>query len=133
MTTVDTPPPELPAQTPVQSLIGRVLIDIGKAVETEIYKHRRLLKIPDIDIPSSLKAITYHSCNINYITINLMVGDKPIIVELDGKRQHYMITYDSVEYRSVFHPAVISEEQLKELFALIFYVKSVTDTSHNYN
>ena len=53
-------------------------------------------------------------------------------VELDGKRQHYMITYDDVEYRSVFHPTVISEEQLKEFFALIFYVKSVADTCYNY-
>ena len=130
--TTEITPTESPARTPVQSLIDWVLIVVGKAVETEVDKHRVLLKLPDIDIPSSLKAITY-SGNINYITINLMVGDKPIIVELDGKRQHYMITYDSVEYRSVFHPAVISEEALKELFALIFYVKSVTDTSHNYN
>lgn len=131
MTTTLTPPPELPAQTPVQSLIEQVLIIVGKAVEAEVDKHRVLLNLPDIEISSSLKAITY-SGNINYITINLMVGDKPIIVELDGKRQHYTITYDSVEYRSVFHPAVISEEALKELFALIFYVKSVSDTSQNY-
>lgn len=131
MTTVDTPPPELPAQTPVQALVERVLIIVGKAVETEVDKHRVLLNLPDIEISSSLKAITY-SGNINYITINLMIGDKPIIVELDGKRQHYMITYDSVEYRSVFHPAVIPEKDLKDLFNLIFYVKSVTDTSQNY-
>ena len=131
MTTVDTPPPELPAQTPVQSLIGRVLIDIGKAVETEIDKHRRLLKIPDIETPSNLKAINYTS-DVNYITISLLIGEKPMKVELDGKRQHYTITYDDVEYRSVFHPTVISEEQLKEFFALIFYVKSVADTCYNY-
>lgn len=131
MTTTLTPPPELPAQTPVQALVERVLIIVGKAVEAEVDKHRVLLNLPDIEIPSSLKTITY-SGNINYITINLMVGDKPIIVELDGKRQHYMITYDSVEYRSVFHPAVIPEKDLKDLFNLIFYVKSVTDTSQNY-
>ena len=133
MTTALTPPPELPAQTPVQSLIEWVLSVSGKAVETEVDKHRVLLNLPDIEIPSSLKAITYHSSNINYITINLMVGDKPIIVELDGKRRHYMITYDGVEYRSVFHPAVIPEEELNELFRLIFYVKSViADTCQNY-
>ena len=132
MTTALTPPPELPAQTPVQSLIEWVLSVSGKAVETEVDKHRVLLNLPDIEIPSSLKAITYHSSNINYITINLMVGDKPIIVELDGKRRHYMITYDGVEYRSVFHPAVIPEEELNELFRLIFYVKSITDTCQNY-
>lgn len=131
MTTTLTPPPELPAQTPVQALVERVLIIVGKAVEAEVDKHRVLLNLPDIEIPCSLKAITY-SGNINYITINLMVGDKPIIVELDGKRQHYMITYDSVEYRSVFHSAVIPEKDLKDLFNLIFYVKSVTDTSQNY-
>ena len=132
MTTVDTPPPELPAQTSVQSLIERVLTDIGKAVETEIDKHRRLLKIPDIETPSNLKAITY-KCDVNYITISLLIGEKPMKVELDSKRQHYMITYDDVEYRSVFHPTVISEEQLKEFFALIFYVKSVAVTCLNYN
>lgn len=132
MTTVDTPPLELPAQTPVQSLIGRVLIDIGKTVETEIDKHRRLLKIPDIEIPSSLKEITYTG-NINYITINLMVGDKPMKVELNGKREQYTMTYDDIEYRSEFHRKVIPEEELKELFKLIFYVKSVGDACHNYN
>ncbi len=132
MTTVDTPPPELPAQTHVQSLIERVLIVIGKAVETEIDKHRRLLKIPDIETPSNFRAITYQS-DVNYITVSLLIGEKPMKVELDGKRRHYMITYDDVEYRSVFHPTVISEEQLKEFFALIFYVKAVTDISNNYN
>lgn len=132
MTTVDTPPPELPAQTPVQALIVRVLIVIGKAVETEIDKHRRLLKIPDIETPSNLKAINYQSDG-NYITISLLIGEKPMKVELDGKRRHYMITYGDVEYRSVFHPTVISEEQLKEFFAIIFYVKSVVPTCHNYN
>lgn len=131
MTTTLTPPPELPAQTPVQSLIEWVLNVSGKAVETEVDKHRLLLKIPDIETPSKLKGISYKS-DLNYITINLMVGDKPITVELDGRRQHYMIAYDAVEYRSVFHREVISEEQLKEFFALIFYVKSVADTSQNY-
>lgn len=129
--TTEITPTELPERTPVQSLIDWVLIVIGKAVETKVDKHRVLLKLPDIDIPSSLKAIMY-SGNINYITINLMVGDKPLKVELDNKRQHYMITYDAVEYRSVFHRAVIPEEELKELFKLIFYVKSVADTSQNY-
>ena len=132
MTTVLTPPPELPAQTPVQSLIEWVLNVSGKAVETEVDKHRLLLKIPDIETPSKFKAITYKS-DLNYITISLMIGEKSMTVELDGKRRHYMITYDDVEYRSVFHPTVISEEQFKEFFALIFYVKSVADTCHNYN
>lgn len=127
MTTTLTPPPELPAQTPVQSLIEWVLNVSGKAVD----KHRTLLKIPDIETPSKLKAITYKS-DLNYITISLMIGEKPMTVELDGKRRHYMITYDGVEYRSVFHPAVIPEEELNELFRLIFYVKSVADTSQNY-
>lgn len=131
MTTTLTPPPELPAQTPVQSLIEWVLNVVGKAVETEVDKHRVLLKLPDTDIPSSLREITYGD-DINYITVNLMVSDKPLKVELDSKRQHYMITYDGVEYRSVFHRAVISEKDLKDLFNLIFYVKSVTDTSQNY-
>lgn len=131
MTTTLTPPPELPAQTPVQSLIEWVLNVVGKAVETEVDKHRVLLKLPDTDIPSSLREITYGG-DINYITVNLMVSDKPLKVELDSKRQHYMITYDGVEYRSVFHRAVISEKDLKDLFNLIFYVKSVTDTSQNY-
>ena len=130
--TTEITPTELPERTPVQSLIDRVLIVVGKAVETEVDKHRMLLKIPDMDIPSSLKATTY-SGDINYITINLMVSDKPLKVELDNKRQHYMITYDDVEYRSVFHRAVIPEKDLKDLFNLIFYVKSVTDTCHNYN
>lgn len=132
MTTTLTPPPELPAQTPVQSLIEWVLNVSGKAVETEVDKHRTLLKIPDIETPSKLKAITYKS-DVNYITVSLLIGEKPMTVELDGKRRHYMITYDDVEYRSVFHPTVISEEQLKEFFALIFYVKAVTDISNNYN
>ena len=132
MTTVDTSPPELPAQTPVQSLIERVLIVIGEAVETEIDKHRRLLKIPDIETPSNLKAINYQN-NVNCTTISLLIGEKPMKVELDDKRRHYMITYDDVEYRSVFHRSVIPEKDLKVLFKLIFYVKSVTDTSHNYN
>lgn len=131
MTTTLTPPPELPAQTPVQSLIEWVRSVSGKAVETEVDKHRLLLKIPDIETPSKLKAITYKS-DLNYITISLMIGEKPMTVELDGKRQHYMIAYDSVEYRSVFHPAVIPEKDLKDLFNLIFYVKSVADTSQNY-
>lgn len=131
MTTTLTPPPELPAQTPVQSLIEWVLSVSGKAVETEVDKHRMLLKIPDIETPSNLKAITYKS-DLNYITISLMIGEKPMTVELDGKRRHYMITYDGVEYRSVFHPTAIPEEELNELFALIFYVKSVADTSQNY-
>ena len=130
--TTEITPTELPERTPVQSLIDWVLIVVGKAVETEVDKHRMLLKIPDMDIPSSLKATTY-SGDINYITINLMVSDKPLKVELDNKRQHYMITYDDVEYRSVFHRAVIPEKDLKDLFNLIFYVKSVTDTCHNYN
>ena len=132
MTTVDTSPPELPAQTPVQSLIERVLIVIGEAVETEIDKHRRLLKIPDIETPSKLKAITYQN-NVNCTTISLLIGEKPMKVELDDKRRHYMITYDDVEYRSVFHPAVIPEEELNELLRLIFYVKAVVDIIHNYN
>ena len=132
MTTVDTPPPELPAQTSVQSLIERVLVVIGKAVETEIDKHRRLLKIPDIETPSNLKAITYKS-DVNYITISLLIGEKPMKVELDDERRHYMITYDDVEYRSAFHRTAIPEKDLKELFKLIFYVKSVTDTFLNYN
>lgn len=131
MTTTLTPPPELPAQTPVQSLIEWVLNVVGKAVETEVDKHRVLLKLPDTDIPSSLREITYGG-DINYITVNLMVSDKPLKVELDSKRQHYMITYDGGEYRSVFHRAVISEKDLKDLFNLIFYVKSVADTSQNY-
>ena len=129
--TTEITPTELPARTPVQSLIDRILIIVGKAVETEVDKHRVLLKLPDIDIPSSLKATTY-SGDINYITINLMVSDKSLKVELDNKRQHYMITYDAVEYRSAFHRAVIPEKDLKDLFNLIFYVKSVTDTSQNY-
>ena len=131
MTTVITPA-ETPTPTPVQALIERVLVVVGKAVETEVDKHRVLLKIPDIETPSNLKAITYQS-DVNCITISLLIGEKPMKVELDGKRRHYMITYDDVEYRSVFHPTVISEEQLKEFFALIFYVKSVADTCHNYN
>lgn len=130
MTTVLTPT-ETPTQTPVQSLIEWVLNVSGKAVETEVDKHRMLLKVPDIETPSKLKAITYKS-DLNYITISLMIGEKPMTVELDGKRRHYMITYDGVEYRSVFHPAVIPEKDLKDLFNLIFYVKSVTDTSQNY-
>ena len=127
MTTALTPPPELPAQTPVQSLIEWVLSVSGKAVD----KHRMLLKVPDIETPSKLKEITYKS-DLNYLTISLMIGEKPMTVELDGKRRHYMITYDGVEYRSVFHPAVIPEEELNELFRLIFYVKSITDTCQNY-
>ena len=132
MTTVDTSPPELPAQTPVQSLIERVLIVIGEAVETEIDKHRRLLKIPDIETPSNLKAINYQN-NVNCTTISLLIGEKPMKVELDDKRQHYMITYDDVEYRSVFHRSVIPEKDLKVLFKLIFYVKAVIDIIRNYN
>ena len=131
MTTTLTPPPELPAQTPVQSLIKRVLSVSGKAVETEVDKHRLLLKIPDIETPSKLKAITYKS-DLNYITISLMIGEKPMTVELDDKRRHYMVTYDGVEYRSVFHPAVISEEELNELFRLIFYIESIAYACQNY-
>ena len=132
MTTVDTPPPELPAQTPVQALIERVLVVVGKAVETEVDKHRVLLKLPDTDIPSNLRAITYQG-DINYITINLLIGTKPMTFELNGKREQYTITYDDIEYRSAFNRTAIPEKDLKELFKLIFYVKSVADTSHNYN
>ena len=132
MTTVDTPPPELPAQRPVQALIERVLVVVGKAVETEVDKHRVLLKLPDTDIPSNLRAITYQG-DINYITINLLIGTKPMTFELNGKREQYTITYDDIEYRSAFNRTAIPEKDLKELFKLIFYVKSVADTSHNYN
>ena len=133
MTTVDTPPPELPARTSVQALIEWVLlIIIGKAVETEIDKHRVLLKLPDIETPSNLRAITYQS-DVNYITVNLLIGTKPMTFEFNGIREQYTVTYDDIEYRSEFHRRVIPEKDLKELFKLIFYVKSVADTSHNYN
>ena len=131
MTTVITPA-ETPTPTPAQALIERVLVVVGKAVETEVDKHRVLLKLPDTDIPSNLRAITYQG-DINYITINLLIGTKPMTFELNGKREQYTITYDDIEYRSAFHRTAIPEKDLKELFKLIFYVKSVTDTSHNYN
>ena len=136
MTTVITPA-ETPTPTPAQALIERVLVVVGKAVETEVDKHRVLLKLPDTDIPSNLRAITYQG-DINYITINLLIGTKPMTFELNGKREQYTITYDDIEYRSAFHRTAIPEKDLKELFnliftVLIFYVKSVTDTSHNYN
>ena len=130
--TTEITPIESPARTPVQSLIDRVLIVVGKAAETEVDKHRVLLKLPDIDIPSSLKAITYGG-DIIYITINLMVSDKPLKVELNGKREQYTMTYDDTKYRSEFHRKVIPEEELKELFKLIFYVNSVGDACYNYN
>lgn len=131
MTTVITPA-ETPTPTPVQALIERVLVVVGKAVETEVDKHRVLLKLPDTDIPSNLRAITYQG-DINYITINLLIGTKPMTFELNGKREQYTITYDDIEYRSAFNRTAIPEKDLKELFKLIFYVKSVADTSHNYN
>ena len=132
MTTTLTPPPELPAQTPVQALIERVLSVSGKAVETEVDKHRGLLNLPDIETPSKIEAITYQG-DINYITINLLIGTKPMTFELNEQREQYTITYDDIEYRSAFHRAAIPEKELKELFKLIFYVKAVAYTCHNYN